>query len=67
LAGGVTRLVRIQLGVSELGLNVDSDKEIQPSLFSADLSTVDVKVADSIFSELLLLRGLVRADPKLSG
>lgn len=67
MAGGVTRLVRIQLGVSELGLNVDSDKEIQPSLFSADLSTVDVKVADSIFSELLLLRGLVRADPKLSG
>lgn len=51
----------MQLGISELRCAVNGDKEIEPSLFSADLGDVHVEIADGVFSELFL-RWLVAFD-----
>ncbi len=56
MARGVTALVGVQLGVSELRRAVDGDKEVAPPLLGANLGDVHVKVADSILGELLLRR-----------
>src|SRR6185369_9440646 len=61
VAHGVTGLIGMQLGDSELRRAVDGDEEVEPPLLGVNLGDVHVEVADSVLGELLLGR-LVAAD-----
>src|SRR5215208_6491213 len=61
LAGRGARLVRVQLGESELRGAVDGDEKIEPPLLGMNFSNVHMEVADGV-SGKLLLRQLVTFD-----